>query len=465
MVSRSLLFLLVTAIVAACGGSPPVSSPVPSAPAGLEQTYEVTYNDGTTLVDAATYEAALVSAPDPSASPAASGESTGTYRLRSAEWVNALEPGQVVIFANHALVRITAVAQAGDEVVVTTTPAALNDAIKDGRVGWKYGVNWQNLPPASYREVARGLAESVTQPIARTQVGGVVPDVELAQITPGLNWSGSVQGFDVELSLTPTPDRLNLALAAKKKLPLGTTVAASAKGWISNFTQETFLTYEQSQGSNATSKTIGLQGEIEVEWHAAKLGEALTEITSFKVPVSLPIPFTVGPIPVVLKLMASLQVVPELSVEQASSGGNYKLKYQSDQGLEITGSSQTPFSDVKGVDIGVGTSAETVSAGFGVVGFALGVEFPRFEISVFGTTSAFITLKSYSSSQWTPGTTLTNDIPPCQLGTSSLAAYAGYAVSVLGIKLAESEPKELWKRDFTKYLNDKPCTLTGEPVP
>jgi hypothetical protein len=151
-----------------------------------------------------------------------------------------------------------------------------------------------------------------------------------------------------------------------------------------------------------------------------------------------------------------------LSVDQASSGGNYKLTFDTDQGLDVSRSSQTPFSNVRNVDIGV--VGETVSAGFGPVAFALGIEFPRFEISVFGTTSAFITLKSYSTSQWTPGTTLTSDIPPCQFGTSALTAYAGYNVELLGFKLVESEPKELWKRDFTKYLNDVPCTLTGEPA-
>lgn len=462
MIRRASLFLLIAATLGACGGGGgPAVTGTPAA-AGLEPTYDVTYTDGTSVVPAEQYEAALLSGGEPSPSPS-TGEASGTYRFRSADWVSALRLGQVVIFANHALVKVSAVEPAGGDVVVRTEPAALNEAIKDGRVGWRYGVDWQKLPPQTYREVGRSLAALLTQPLAMTGAGDVAPAIEVAQTTPGINWSGSVQGFDIEIALTPAPDRLNLNLTAKRKLPLGTSVAATAKGWISNFTQETFLTYAQSQGTAATSKTIGLHGEVEVEWHAAKLGEALTEITSFKIPVALPIPFTVGPIPVVLKLMASLQVVPELSVEQASSGGNYLLKFSSDQGLEITGSSQTPYSDVKSVDIGV--AGETVSAGFGPVVFALGIEFPRFEISVFGTTSAFITLKSYSSSQWTPGTTLTNDIPPCQFGTSSLAAYAGYAVSVLGFKLAESEPKELWKRDFTKYLNDKPCTLTGEPAP
>jgi hypothetical protein len=456
MLRPTLSLIFVGIIAGACGGAPPQVTGSPGTTSQASTIYQVTYNEGTSVVEATDFEAAVLASPDPSP---ATGETDGTYRFRPTDWANSLKPGQVVIFANHALVKVTSAENTGNEVVVHTERAALNEAIRDGQVSWSYPVDWNNLPAQSYDQMKLELARLSNQPMAMSGAGIEGAGGGVAEVTKGVDWSGNIQGFDMGLKLTPTPDQLNMELTAKKTLPGGTSVAASAKGWISNFTQETFLTYEQSQGGSATSKTIGLHGEVNVEWHAARLGEALTDVASFKLPVALPIPFTVGPIPVVLKLMATLQIVPELSVDQASSGGAYKLAFSTDQGINISGSSQTPFSDVKSVDIGV--NGETVSAGFGVVAFALGIEFPRFEISVFGTTSAFITLKSYSSSQWTPGTTLTNDIPPCQMGTSSLAAYAGYSVAILGFKLAGSDPIELWKRDFTKYLNDKPCTLTG----
>ena len=65
-------------------------------------------------------------------------------------------------------------------------------------------------------------------------------------------------------------------------------------------------------------------------------------------------------------------------------------------------------------------------------------------------------------------------LPKPARGSSGYRSYDAHAVrrvrfikraQELGFTLAESEPKELWKRDFTKYLNDKPCTLTGEPPP
>jgi len=450
-----ILLLLISVAVAACGSGSKGESP--SVPSAVETTYDVTYTDGTTVIDQAEVDASFLSVSDDG----------GEFRFRSSQAVRDLQPGQVVIFAGHALARVISVGEEGGELVVRTEPATLDEAISDGEISWRYPVKWQDLPPETFEAAAVALAEAaVGVPVTDRMDAslalahpGAAPGFTLAQDGPGLHWSGEVKGFKVEVGFVPAADRLNFDLKATRSLPLGTSMSATAVGWITDFSQETFLSYEDSTPTSFSSKAIGLEGELELKWAAAKLGEALTEITSFKLPVSLPIPFTVGPIPVIIKVGANLQVVPELSVEEASSGGSYKVKFNTDQGIEITGSSQTPFSDVKSTEIGV--SGETVSAGFGVVGFALGVEFPRLEISVFGTTSAFITLKTYSSSQWTPGTTLTGDIPPCQKGTTSLAAYAGYELSLLGFKLDEAV-KELWKREYEKFLNDRPCTLTGE---
>jgi len=450
------VLLLVVSVVAGCGAGAKTEGP--SGPSAVETTYDVTYTDGTAVIDQAEVDASFISVSDDGRE----------FRFQSSQPVRDLQPGQVVIFSGRALARVTSVDEEGGELVVRTEPATLDEAISDGEISWRYPVKWQDLPPETYEAAAFALADAAVghtpargmdATLAVAHPGPATGNIRLAQDGPGLHWSGEVKGFEVEVGFVPAVDRLNFDLKATRKLPLGTSMSATAVGWITDFSQETFLSYEDSTPTSFSSKAIGLEGELELKWAAAKLGEALTEVTSFKLPVSLPIPFTVGPIPVIIRVGANLQVVPELSVEEASSGGSYKVKFNSDQGIEITGSSQTPFSHVKSTEIGV--SGETVSAGFGVVAFAVGVEFPRLEISVFGTTSAFITLKTYSSSQWTPGTTLTSDIPPCQKGTTTLAAYAGYELSLLGFKFDEAV-KELWKKDYEKFLNDKPCTLTGE---
>lgn len=453
---RALALLVFASVVLSGCGGPGGNGRGSEVPEGLETSYEVTYADDAAIIEPEVAEARLRSV----------SEDGRTFRFEPADELRELEPGQVALFGGVGFGRVASVREDGGELVITTTEASLADVIVDGEIGWTYGIHWDQLPEASYRQAAQTMAAAfVAQTPAPMRLAVARPDddgqVVLAAdgIVEGLEYSGTVQGFEVSVKLTPAADRLNIDLTASRDLPGGTKMAASVVGWVSSFTQETFLTYEDSTPTQMTSKALGVESELELKWSAAKLGEALTEVSSFKVPVSLPIPFAVGPIPVIITVGANLQVVPELRVPDASSGGSYKVKYRSDQGFEVTGSSQSALGDLLSSDIGV--SGETVSAGFGVVAFALGVEFPRLELSILGTTSTFITLKTYSTSQWTPGTTLSSDIPPCQKGSTTLAAYAGYSLKLFGFTLAD-KTEELWKTEYEKFLNDKPCTLTGD---
>jgi hypothetical protein len=72
----------------------------------------------------------------------------------------------------------------------------------------------------------------------------------------------------------------------------------------------------------------------------------------------------------------------------------------------------------------------------------------------------FITLNQFVDGQFTPGTTLTSDIPPCQRASIRVSANAGYKLSVLGMaELANTTL--LWEKKLDRFKDDKPCTLTG----
>jgi hypothetical protein len=455
------LVLATSLVLAACGGPSVEADASDKNPVDIESTYDVTYTDGTTVIDTDEATTQLISASDDGR----------TFRFHPTDSLRNLAVGEVAIFGGVGFGRVTEVREQSGELVIETAEASLGDAIQDGEISWSYPVRWDQLPEASYRHAARTMAASFVEqnrtagaPRAALAMAHSAPDshavlADDTGLTDGLSYSGTVEGFEVSVTLKPEGSRLNIDLTASRKLPAGTGMKATVTGWVAGFTQETFLRYEDSTPTELTSKALGVESELELKWSAAKIGEALTEVSSFKLPVSLPIPFAIGPIPVIISIGANLQVVPELSVDQASSGGSYKVKYRSDQGFEISGSSDSAIGTLLSSDIGV--SGETVSAGFGVVAFALGVEFPRMELSFFGTTSVFITLKTYSTSQWTPGTTLTSDIPPCQMGTTTIAAYAGYKLALLGFTLGE-KTEELWKTDYEKFKDDKPCSLTGD---
>ncbi|MDP2479419.1 MAG: hypothetical protein Q8W49_02795, partial [Candidatus Palauibacterales bacterium] len=143
----------------------------------------------------------------------------------------------------------------------------------------------------------------------------------------------------------------------------------------------------------------------------------------------------------------------------ASSGGSWKVTYRSDQGFETKNTLPTPWGGLH--DSNIGVNGETVSAGHYPVGFAVGIEFPRIELSVLGTATAFVTVKAYSSSMFQPGTVLTGDIPPCQVGETQLMSVVGYKLGFFGLTIDQGQ-KEIWKKKETKYLHGKPCTMTGK---
>ena len=76
-------------------------------------------------------------------------------------------------------------------------------------------------------------------------------------------------------------------------------------------------------------------------------------------------------------------------------------------------------------------------------------------------TYAFLTINSYANGMFTPGTTLTADIPPCQRASLQVSAIAGYKLSVLGFFGELSDNKLLWEKKLDKFKDGKPCTLTG----
>jgi hypothetical protein len=432
---------------------------------GLETHYDVTYTDNTVVLDRQTVQSSFLGL----------GSDSTVYRFKAGTGaVERLKPGQVLLLAGMTVRKVSAVSTEGGEIEVQTAPATLAEAIQNGTISWNYAIDWGHLPPGSYEAMQQAMehapagASRPWEPVADPAAGPVrfaslvsAPDRPAAAGgAPTISLKEKYKGWDLEYKLQPTGKRVNMELVASKSAGGKKFMAVSAKGWLSNFTQETILSWDQQTPDHIVVKTTGLQGEMEIKWSAFTMGEkGVTEVTAFQVPVDLPIPFDVGPIVAVLHLKAVLQVVPQLVPPDASSGGSWKVTYRSDQGFETKNTLPTPWGGLH--DSQMGVNGETVSAGHYPIGFAVGIEFPRIELSVLGTATAFVTVKSYSSSMFQPGTVLTSDIPPCQVGETQLMSVVGYKLGFFGLSLAEGQ-KEIWKKKETKYLHGKPCTMTGK---
>lgn len=430
-------------VAAACGGGGDSDdddgTPVPDEIE--EMTYDVIYDDGAMVVEGEAMADVMAVSEDGKTVTLAAGSGTA----------EGISEGDVVLFAESAFGTVESISTDGDETVVELGEATLNQIISDGEISWKNEVKWDEMS-------ASNLSQEFVHAGFVLQEATPEPTIPLPK---GLKFSGKIGGWEVSIELKPTSERLNIDLTAK----YGDAVAVTGKGFISNFTEETLLKFEDSQFGEAASRTTELETEMELTWHAFRRNNnaGLTEVAQFTLPVAFPIPFFIGPIPFKFSIKAVLQVVPAFEAE-ASSGGSWKVNYKSSQGFKVDNTLGGSIGEMTGAQIDTTDQAETVTSSLGPAGFAIGIEFPRFELAIFGDIAmAFVTLKTYSAGLWTPGTTLTADIAPCQTGYTEISAKYGYKMGILG-GVGISAESDIWKQRVNKFL-DNPCSLDGGPPP
>lgn len=373
-----------------------------------------------------------------------------------------LAAGDVLVIEGVGVRRVTSAIRDEDGLNIETGEASIADAVKNGKIEWTYDVAWDSLPEATYEAA---MAEIGLHRDGLASIGRLDGETLQQLAVPGetLRFVGKVQGFEIELKLVPKSDKLDFELSAARS-----NAKVQAAGFVSTFKQETVMEFEDGVGSFFDTKVSGLKGEAEVTWNAFQVNDPSldSDIVALVLPFGVPIPFMAGPIPMTLNVKANIRVVPELTSGNASSGGSWKVTYDSDHGFNTNGGDPSPVSTLRNLAANLGKEP-TVTAGLGVTGFGVGFEFPRLELQVghpaaeaLLNTYAFLTINTYVNGLWTPGTTLTSDIPPCQRSSAVVSAIAGYKLAVLGM-VELSDSKLLWQKTIDKFKDDKPCTLTG----
>ncbi|GHJ46882.1 hypothetical protein Cs7R123_42240 [Catellatospora sp. TT07R-123] len=440
------MLAVVLVLTAACGGSSDdgsAAAPGPAAssgPAGMAGTFDnVTYGPNAVVVDAGAVASGLRA------------EDGKVFRFAAGtKGIDKLAPGKTVLFGGKAVRKVAAVRTEGDQVVVETADTTLNELVDTGTVGWTVPVAWAGLSEKDYKAVR--LSDGTTTRVADVSL------VRQAGDGPSVTNKWTIGGVEVTLKLTPKATRLDVELEASRA-----NAKVTASGWVSNFTNETRMEFDHGAGRSITSNIRKLSAEMEVTWAAVgRSGTGLdTDIARLSFPFEAPIPFVVGGIPFTLKVKSAIRIVPALR-ENSSSGGSFKVTYDADQGFAKSGSPLlTGTSDLRTAEAVLGAK-ETVTAGYLPVGFGWGWEFPRLELATLGIgTFAFITLDTYVAGEFTPGTTLTADIPPCQRASATLHAIAGYKLELLGFATLKDQTT-LWEKKIEKFKDDEPCTLTGK---
>jgi hypothetical protein len=471
--------LVIALAAAACGsGSSGGDAGATSADAlpGLTTTVsDLSYAEGSAIIDAATMGRSTKSV-----EPADDGSIALSFDAAT-EPIKSLRVGQAVLFDGIGPRTVTDVSTDGDQLVVRTEDAPLSDVISNGTIAWTQHVGWADLP---LDQLASG-ANLPGLKLASVSVDGR-PDLPPAALMDRtakkdleLKFTGDVKGFEVEFELSPKPTELQFEIKAKRL-----NISFIAKGSISNFDHEARLVFDDGAGQLVESRAKGLKGEAELTWAAFQTEDPTMDddITAFELPLKIDLPFVAGPVPMTMSVKANMRLVPAFKTSGGSSGGSFKFSYNSDHGFSSSGGSVNPAAKLIDLQADLGATP-TVTAGMGPTGFGAGLEFPRLELSLGhpwfpdGVTTyydlglkkeldgilrpyLFLTLNQYTNGMYTPGTTLSADIPPCQRASLQISTIAGYKLSVLG--MAEiADNTILWEKTIDKFKDGKPCTLTG----
>ena len=414
-ISVSLLLLLLIS----CGGGDKKDGTNANGNKLDSYTYDVKYSDNTKIVSAKTVEK-LISAD----------KKSGIYKFSAdAEEVETLKPGEVVIFAGHSLRKIKNVEQSGDEIIVNTEYATLNEAITDGKISWEKTIDWL------------GSVSNVNTAYL------IIGDVIYASETKNeykVHYKGRLQGWDVELEVEPEGKKLKIKLTGEKSINGQKVCKITAEGFLSKFKHKTEMSFSGGQLINFNESNDGLQGELNVNFAAVGVG---SDIAYIGIPAKISIPYLIGGvIPVNLNLIATLKVYPEVQ-QGASSQGSYKLTYNSDMGFEYEKGNAKLDSKLNSQNMEI--IGETVTAGTVTTGIGIGFEFPRFEVAVLGETIVpFFLINISAMNFFEPG--ILSGVKPCQQGKLNLKCISGINLKFLGVEYniqkTHFEKERKWNR-------------------
>ncbi len=362
---------------------------------------------------------------------------TGTYVFSdSADEVEDLEPGKVVLFETHSLRKVTSVRKESGKIIVESEYARLTDYYKDAKISYSAPITWDKSQVSAAKM-------KIGTPVATMSVpmfGFTNPQnegEEEQEIESGgdselhIALERDINGWNVKFELTPEAGgKLNISLTATK----GNLCSIKAEGFISSFTSNANIDIQGGETQSASYSNDGMEGEMEVKFAAVGLG---SDIAILEIPAEISQTILInGIIPVTLKLKANLKIYPEVAAG-SSSQVSMKVKYNSNIGFSYEDGEVTSRGDVTGDSAEQTGDSNTATAG--IAGMGVGVEFPRIEISMLGNLIVpYILLDTRTSSYLSTGLL---DNRPCHTARCKYEVHVGVSLNFLNIASINNDYK------------------------
>ena len=407
--TQILSLLIVTILVYSCGSDNNVKENEKQKIAEPDKsTYEVEYTDNTFVVDEEVMQSFI-----------SSDKKSGVYKFKSdADDLLDLKPGEVVFFYGNSVRRVNNVVEDGGEIIVNTEYVTLNEAIKNGTIGWENKIDWSS---------GQAEVQNASLLIGGDEIFAVQTKSEFK-----INYKGKIKGWDLTVDLVPKNNKLTIDISATKEIGGQKVCTISGKGFISQFTNECQFRFTNSKLDNFEMVNHGINGELELKFAAVGLG---SQVAQLEIPAKIKIPTRVYGIPVSFNLGCNLKIFPEVA-EGASSQASYKINYNSDMGFKFANNSAEATSKLNSNNMEV--TGETVTAGVITTGVGLGLEFPRIEVAILG--EVIVPYFLYNTSVITfyePG--IASNLPPCQEGKMTIKCVSGVDLQFFGAGYAFSK--------------------------
>ncbi len=380
----------------------PVYLPRFSPVEGVTTVYNVTYQDGVTVISRAETMHHLVAI-----------RRDGSYVFdSSASQIANLEPGSVLLLSGLALCTVVDVKDTGDGYLLKTGPAKITDAIKEGRLEGTYRIDFSRMQAERPSSSQEGIADF---------------DVDFG-------------GYNYHVKFTPGKDRIDVQAIIKFGGSEGT-LAYEGIGYLSNFVSAVKMQIKDGEVTNLSFTNSDFSGQAELKWFAVatdimKPGST-AKITSWPAELlkSAPltkaayhVPILVGAVPFDLRISLGFSFIPALSSKNSVVEGSKLIKYGGTGGFVFSNGQTRPYGTVNVQGEVAGQDNRVVAAG--PVGFTAATEAPRVELMMGWPPSAMLAagylniIASYGI--------VTNGMAspiPCQTNIMAFSVNAGSAYS------------------------------------
>ncbi len=395
LVSFSIVFLLTT-----CEKDNPGTPPVNKD----SSVYDVTLTDNTVLIDSLAVNSIV-----------RIDTANYVYYFESSDPnITDLDVDDILLIHGLALRRVTNIVRNGNETMIETGYATLNEAIRDGVISWNKEISFKD---------------------------GVIPEVQMNGENIQIK-SAHADGYEFEFKYGDYTYRIKFAFSdiradvefeISKDLVKPVTAKFLATGSIEKFFSNTEMKFENSKLTNFRQKNANMKGDLTLNLTVAGSGR---DAITFNFPVVLlKFPMIVGSIPVTINLKVLFVVNCVVPVD-GSSQIEARFTYNSTTGVKYDGTKVS-------ADASIGEqSQEKKIAQTGAstaIGANFGLAFPRLEIAVFDDN-----IVPWIQTAFLIGGDFTFT-PPCQQAKSMFIGACGVDLSFFG--LGYSAEHTFWQEE------------------